>query len=364
MDFFNVKVSEEAIRLTTEVLRSGWLNEGKYVRQFESQLSQITGKETLAVSSCTAALHLALVCENIGVGDEVILPAQTFVATSTVILQCGATPVFADINPNTGNISPESIKEKITSRTAAIMPVHFGGLPCDIDEINSIAKENGLIVIEDAAHALGTTYHGKPVGTLSDYACFSFQCIKLLTTGDGGAITSKISANDLKKLRWFGIDKENVKSEFNERLPSMDRLGFKYNMNNISAAIGIGNLTEFPTRTARRKQVVSRLRQELNNVSGLKLITVLDNTDPSWWLFPVLVENRIGFFNKMIGKNIPVKMVNFGIDKEPIFEKTKEELASLPGQRYFDEHHICIPSHDGLTDEELEYIIKTIKSGW
>ena len=187
---FNTYIHPSASEKISEVLSSTFISEGEIVKEFEAELcKKLLLKNIVTVNSGTSALHLSLDLSGISEGDEVICPAQTFVASALVILQQKAIPVFADIDYETGNISVESIKKKITNKTKAIIPVHWGGYPCDMDEINLVAKQNNLIVIEDAAHALGATYKSQAIGALSDYTCFSFQAIKHLTTGDGGAIT-------------------------------------------------------------------------------------------------------------------------------------------------------------------------------
>ncbi len=217
MDFFHTTITPGAIERATQVLQSGWLSEGRLVKEFEAALSSRLGiQNPVAVNSGTSALHLALALCGVGPGDEVILPAQTFVATGLVILMQGATPVFADIDPQTGNLSPAAIREKITPRTRAVMPVHWGGYPCDMDEINTLAAENGLAVIEDAAHALGARYKDCLAGALSRFTAFSFQAIKHLTTGDGGALCCLVEADAKAAFvrRWFGIDRANSQPSF------------------------------------------------------------------------------------------------------------------------------------------------------
>ena len=364
MNFFDVRVSDESIKFVNEVLQLGWLNEGEYVRRFENELTPFIGRKPFAVSSCTAALHLSLICANAGPHRNVLVPTQTFVATATAVVQTGAKIIFVDIDPKTGNISPKDMEKKITDDTVAVMPVHFGGLPCDMDEINRIAKQHDIAVIEDAAHALGAKYKGKPIGSVSDYTCFSFQCIKMLTTGDGGAIVFPETERErIRALKWFGIDKQTVKSDFGERLPSMYMSGYKYNMNNIAAALGLGGLKDLSDRLFRCKQIAQIYRSELNNVPGLELREEPDGLESSYWLFPVLVEDRRSFFSKMNDNCIPVKMVNYGINNEPVFNR-KAENMDLPGQRYFDEHHICIPLHEWLSDDDVANVIKNIKKGW
>ena len=243
MNFFHTHISPKAVDLAAETLRSGFVSEGKRVAQFEAELTRILGlARPVAVNSGTSALHLALAIAGVGPGDEVILPPQTFVASAHAILMCGATPVFADIQPSTGNVDPASVRMRITSRTKAIMPVHWGGYPCDMDEIAAIAQEDDVAVVEDAAHALGATYKGKPVGTLSRFTAFSFQAIKHLTTGDGGALCCQREEDHqaARRRRWFGIDRERDQpSILGERVYDLNEIGFKYHMNDVAAAVGL-----------------------------------------------------------------------------------------------------------------------------
>src|SRR5437868_3959839 len=187
LTFNHTTVSEAAISNAVATLRSGFLSEGKQVRRFEQELAARLGLASpVALNSGTAALHLALAIAGVQAGDEVIIPPQTFIATGMAVLMAGATPVFADIQSGTGNMDPESARKKISPKTKAIIPVHWAGYPCDLDEITEIADGHKLVVIEDAAHALGASYRGKPIGAISRFTCFSFQAIKHLTTGDGG----------------------------------------------------------------------------------------------------------------------------------------------------------------------------------
>ena len=246
---FNTYIHPEAAKKVSDVLGSTFISEGKLVKDFEKKLTSELGiKNPVAVNSGTSALHLALVMAGVKRNDEVILSAQTFIATGSVILQQSAVPVFADIEYKTGNISVQSIKNKLSSRTKAIIAVHWGGYPCDMDEIIQLASENNIMVIEDAAHSLGSTYKDKVIGEISDLTCFSFQAIKHLTTGDGGAIACKNKEIFNKTLanRWFGIDRANsINSHLGERVFDIDNLGFKYHMNDYSAALGLANFTNF-----------------------------------------------------------------------------------------------------------------------
>lgn len=365
MNFFHSHISRKSIELATEILKSTFVSEGKMVKRFEQELESVLGfTKPVALNSGTSALHLALVLTGIQPGDEIILPAQTFVATGTVILQQLAKPVFADIQYNTGNIDPKSIEEKITERTKAIIPVHWAGYPCDMDEINTIAQKHNLVVIEDAAHALGAIYKGKSIGSVSRFTAFSFQAIKHLTTGDGGALccSENEDYNKAKKLRWLGIDRTHSQSSIlGERKYDIKQFGYKYHMNDLAAAVGLGNLEDFPLNLKYRREIVARYRKELKNVSGLQLLGYKDDRESAYWLFTILVENRIDFIKKLKENNIPTSVVHLRIDHNSIFGGL---TPNLPNQEKFNEHQISIPLHSGLTDEAVELVIRSIKKGW
>lgn len=364
MDFFSTTVSNKSIEYVNEVLGSTMISAGKKADLFEEKLNTKYGfPNPITLNSGTVTMRLALIAAGIKEGDEVILPPQTFVATGHVILQCGAKPVFADINLD-GNISVESIKQKLTKKTKAIIPVHWGGYPCDMDEITQLAKENNLVVIEDAAHALGSKYKGKYIGTISDFTSFSFQAIKHLTTGDGGLLTCLKESDSklIKRLRWFDIDRENsIPSILGEREYNITNVGFKYHMNDIAASIGLGNLESIDNKLNKIKTIAKFYEKSLQNIPGLKLMEYKDDRESSYWLFPLLVERRIDFINKLRDSGIPSSVVHLGIDKNTLFGGKD---YSLINQRYFDDNQIHIPIHDKLSDEDVNKIINVIKSGW
>lgn len=365
MEFYNTHVSPQSIKLVSKTLESTWVSEGKLVVQFEQELSEKLGLvNPVAVNSGTSALHLALAVAGVKPGDEVILPAQTFVATGLCIMMQFATPVFADIQLNTGNISPESIREKITDKTKAIMPVHWGGYPCDMEEINQIASEYNLAVIEDAAQALGATYRGKSIGSISRFTAFSFQAIKHLTTGDGGALCCLEVGdyNEAGNRRWFGIDRAGSKpSLLGEREYDISQVGYKYHMNNVAAAIGLGNLESFRKRLERRQEIGERYLKELSGVPDLKLLDFKNDRTHAYWLFTLLVDNRVDFIKKLGEQGVPSNVVHLRIDHNSVFGGMNEELVN---QAEFDKRQIAIPVHDALTDGDVGEIIEVIKTGW
>jgi perosamine synthetase len=365
INLHSTTITQQGIDNVIETLKTTQVSAGKKAQEFENLLSSKYGfPNSITVNSGTATMRLSLIASGVRAGDEVILPAQTFIATGHVILQCGAIPVFADINSYDGNISVESIKEKISDKTKAIIPVHWAGYPCDLDEINQIAKERSISVIEDAAHAFGSKYKGEWVGNISDFTSFSFQAIKHLTTGDGGLIACKNleSAKLIKRLRWFDIDRENSEpSILGEREYDATNIGFKYHMNDLAASLGIGNLKSIDSKLSKIISVAKRYQNELKEISGLKLMNYKEDRESSYWLFPLIVEKRIDFIKKLKDKNIPTSVVHLGIDKNTVFGGKRFDLVN---QRHFDDNQIHIPIHSDLTDDDVDLIVNTIKSGW
>lgn len=365
IEFFDTHISNQVMTRVADVLRSTQLSEGKMVKDFETELSRQIGlRNPVALNSGTSALHLGLALSGVGPGDEVILPAQTFIATGLVILAQYAKPVFADIQLQTGNIDPESIRRKITERTKAIMPVHWAGYPCDMDEIHAIAKGFNLAIIEDAAHSLGATYKGRRVGTISRFTAFSFQAIKHLTTGDGGALCCLLD-DDYRRARarrWFGIDREHSQvSVLGERDYNVREVGYKYHMNDLSAAVGFGNLGDFDVTLKRRQDIADLYRAQLRGVPGLRLLKYRDDRRSACWLFTILVENRLAFIKKLKAQGIPASVVHQRIDRNLVFGG---KMTDLDQQTIFDDRQISIPLHSKLTDEDVDHIIRAIHQGW
>lgn len=365
MNFFHTHISPRAVELAAETLRSTFVSEGKRVHEFEEELTRTLGLvRPVAVNSGTSALHLALVLAGVGPGDEVIIPAQTFVATGHVVLMCGARPVFADIQRHTGNLDPTSVRAKITPRTKAVIPVHWGGDPCDINALNALAIENNLAMIEDAAHALGASYQDRPIGSLSRFTAFSFQAIKHLTTGDGGALCCLYEQDyeEAKRRRWFGIDRvRHLPSILGEREYDLESVGFKYHLNDLGAAVGLGNLPDMPGNLARHRQIAARYRAELANVAGINQLESRSDCVSSSWLFTVLIERRENFIRALKSRGVPTSVVHQRIDRNRVFGGPDESLVN---QAYFDAHQIALPIHVGLTDDDVRQIISAVQAGW
>jgi perosamine synthetase len=363
--FFHTNISPLALELVNQVLGSGYISAGKMAEKFEKELAtQLGFVNPVTVNSGTSALHLALILAGVGKDDEVILPAQTFIATGLVVLMQGAKPVFADIQPDTGNIAPDSIRDKITSKTKVIIPVHWSGYPCDLDEINKIADENNLIVIEDAAHALGAQYKSKPIGSVSKFTAFSFQAIKHLTTGDGGALCCNglDEYKRAKRLRWFDIDRENSEiSVLGEREYDASDIGYKYHMNDLAASLGLGNLNNLTGILAHHRKIAKVYSNGLGKIPGLKQMNYKTDRESSWWFYQICVEKRIDFIRALKGNDIPTSVVHLRIDRNSVFGGINEELF---GQKIFNESQVSLPVHCGIAISDAERIVEIIKKGW
>ena len=365
MQFFDVSIADDAIAAVSDVLRSGFLSEGKRVLEFETALAAQLGlSHPVALNSGTSALHLALAVAGVGPGDEVIIPAQTFVATATVVLMQGAKIRFADIQPKTGNIDPASLANAITERTRAIIPVHWAGYPCDLDEIHQVVKDCDAAVIEDAAHAVGAVYRGRPIGSVSRFTAFSFQAIKHLTTGDGGALAclNESDEHEAKTRRWFGIDRANsAVGALGEREYDILQLGYKYHMNDFAAALGLCNLARAAANLARHREIAGIYARELMCVPGLKLLDYREDRTSSYWFFPVLVERRLQFVENLKAHGCVASVVHRRIDSNSLFGGM---CGDLPGQTYFDKRHCGLPIHTKLTDDDVAQVVRTIQRGW
>lgn len=365
ISMFKVYVSEKAVESVIKVLNSGWIGEGPVVKKFEEEFTEVTGAPySVAVNSGTSALSLAVVIAGVRHGDEVITTAQTMMATSHAIIAQQAKPVFADIQNLTGNIDPFDIEHRITDRTKAILVVHWGGYPCDLDEIHNIASKYDIPVIEDAAHALGAQFNGKPIGSISSFTCFSFQAIKHITSGDGGmlCLLNRDKYEEAKRRRWYGIDREKRKpSILGEPEWNVKETGYKYHMNDISAALGLEHLKEIRSILSRRANIVRRYREELSDVPGIRLFENQEDRVNANWLFSMHVEKREDFVRAMNELGVEVSVVHLRIDRNDIFGGERDDLPEL---EKFTNTHISIPLHTQLTDDEIEYIIRGIKEGW
>lgn len=342
-----------------KVFDEGQLTEGKYSDEFENKFSiLIENKNTCLVNSGTSALSLAYHSIGLKPGDEVISTPMTCMATNEPLDIMGVKIVWSDIDPLTGNICPTSIKNKITKKTKAIVGVHWAGQPFDIDSVNSIAKQYNLKVVEDAAHALGSKYNNKPIGSHSDYVCFSFQAIKHLTTIDGGAITCKTNAEStrIRKLRWFGLDRKYIGSKWEQDITES---GFKYHMNNVNSVIGLEQLNYIDNIIRCHKNNKIYYDTNINNKKIIKTKND-DKSESSSWIYTILVEDRNAFKQYLLSNGIESDVVHVRNDKYSVFKKFRDD--HLPGCDYFCSRMITIPVGWWLSEDDLKKIVTIINN--
>lgn len=364
-------IGEEEIDAVVSVLKSDFLSTGPKIKEFEKKFANYVGsKYAVAVSSGTAALHCACLAAGIKEGDEVITTPLTFVATSNSILYRGASPVFVDINKDTFNINESNIEEKITSRTKAIIPVHFAGQPCKMDEIKEIANKYNLIIIEDAAHALGAEYKGRKIGTIGDMTTFSFHPVKHITTGEGGMITTD-NEELYKKLliyRNHGITREE--SEFVDNKDGnwyyeQIELGYNYRLTDFQSALGIVQLDKMQSSLNRRNEIVEMYEKALNEIKELRLPKVSNEIKSSWHLYIIRVTdksiNRKEVFDKLREKNIGVNVHYIPVYWNPYYKKLGYKKGLCPNVEEVYKQIITLPLHPKMTNEDVEYTIKSLK---
>jgi dTDP-4-amino-4,6-dideoxygalactose transaminase len=357
---FRPLVPKEAITSIAEVLQSGWIGEGPRVAKFEALLCAFIGNPyILALNSGTSALVLALRLAGIRPGDEVISSPMTCVATNEAILLAGGRVVWADVDPLTGNINPQSIIPLVTRKTKAIMAVHWGGNPCDISGLHSIADHYNLTLIEDAAHALGAEFGGRPIGQHSQFTCFSFQAVKMLTTGDGGALacTSRKVWRTGKLLRWFGIERGKPVGTYD-----VASLGYKFHMNDIAAAIGIAGFHHLEARLETTTRNARLYDSALSGIDGIRPCSVLPMAKPSYWLYTVLVKSRTAFIRTLREHSIETSVVHLRNDDFSLFKGCRS--YSLDGVRAFDRQHVCLPVGPWVTPEDVASVVDIIGRGW
>lgn len=367
---FRPSVSDAEVEAVADVLRSGWWGLGPKTREFEEKFAQYVGaKHAIALNSGTAALHLALRVPSIGRGDEVITTPMTFVSTNHAILYNNATPVFADIEEDTLNIDPTDIERKITPKTKAIIMVHYGGHPCDIDEIHELAKDRGggIKVIEDAAHACGAEYKGKKIGSLSDATCFSFHPVKNLATGDGGMITmdDDDAAARLQKLRWVGISRgtwDRTESKGYSWEYNVEELGFKYHMNDIIAAIGLAQLARLEQMNARRRELAMRYTEALSDIEWIETPVEKDYVRSACHNYVIKVADPSD--RDPLMDHLKAKGISTGMHYIPnhLYAMYKPYASHLSVAEKVWKRLITLPLYPDLNPEEQGKVIAAIKS--
>ncbi len=359
-------INQDDIDAVVNVLKGDWLTTGPAVEKFESDLEKFTGGvPVVSVSSGTAALHCAYVAAGIGPGDEVITPPLTFIATQATAALCGAKIVFSDVLPDTGNIDPSQLEEKITSRTKAIVAVDYAGHPADLDEIRKICDKNKLIFIEDASHALGSKYKNRYVGSIADITTFSFFPTKNITTGEGGAIACK-DPQILQKAKRFarqGLirDKhEFVITSEGAWHQEIQQFGLNYRLPDILAALGSSQLNRIIQFKSKRKYIFDLYNSELAQNNELDLPKVNDFVDPFWHLFPIRVpiEKRLNIYNQLRSGGVNVQVNYFPTNRQPVFNKS--HITECPVAFNFYQREISLPIYYDLNDLDVKHVAKIL----
>jgi len=356
-------IGQEELKEVEKVFSTGWLGLGSTVFEFENKLKDYLGAQhVLAVNTGTTALHIALDAFGIKDGDEVIVPSLTFCAGIQVITALGARPVFCEINPDNLNMDIADVKKRITAKTKAIMPVHYCGQACDMDALMEIGKKHNIVIIEDAAHAFGSSYKGKKIGTIGDATCFSFDPIKSLTCGEGGAVVladDKI-AELIRTKRILGIDKDTWHRYRNERawFYEVTTQGYRYHMSNVNAAIGIAQFKKFESFIHRKKEIVQKYNDAFMNNDGLKILTWnLKETAPFTYIVRVLNGAREDLIEFLNGKGVGTGIHYIPNHLQPFF---KPFATSLPVTEQVGEEILTLPLYYDMTDQDVDLVMESV----
>ena len=359
---FYPHIPKNSLTSLRNVLSGRWIGQGPLVDKFEKKFSKMFTCDgpCVATGAGTDALHISYILTGLKAGDEVITPVFTCTATNIPLLYMGVKIKFADVDPITMNISVDSVKKLITPKTKAIICMHYAGLPCNMDELKKIASKNKIPIIEDAAHALGAMYNNKPIGSFSEFTIFSFQAVKHITTGDGGmlCIKNKQLLKKARRIRWFGINREGKHKGTWEN--DIIEIGYKYQMTDIGASIGLEGLKEFKNILNHRKKL---FEVYLNELSKNKNIICVNDDDKrkkhAAWLFTILLEKKDYLQKKLREKKIETNQVHFRNDKYSIFRKFARNYK-FPNMDFVENKYLVLPLHSKISKSNVKYICELI----
>ena len=367
--FHRADLGEEEIRAVSDVIRSGWLTMGPRTFEFERQFAQYIGaSHAIAVSSGTAALHLALDAIGIKHDDEVLVPTTTFTATAEVVTYLGGRPVLVDVDHYTLNADPVDMERKITCHTKAIIPVHFGGNPCDVAEILELAAQHDLHVIEDAAHSLPASYRGKRIGTISELTAFSFYATKTLTTGEGGMVTTENNeyAKRLQVMRLHGVARDawNRYSSKGSWCYEVLEAGFKYNLTDLQSALGIVQLAKCDAMNLARRSIAQRYSGAFRSIESLQIPSVPADRESSWHLFVLRLHlnqlriERNQFIRELSERGVSASVHFIPLHLQPLYQRDygyKSGDLPVAEREYY--RSLSLPIYPTMTEEEVDQVI-------
>lgn len=371
--FFKPSLGEEEIQSVVETLRSGWLTTGPKTKEFERQFAERVGAtHAIAVNSATAALTLALEATGIQPGDEVIVPSLTFASTGEIVIHLGGIPVLADCRVDTLNLDPAGIESKITDRTRAIIPVHYGGQPCDMNEIHELAQRHNLAVIEDAAHAIPAAYRGRTVGSISPTTCFSFYANKTMTTGEGGMITTCDDqlAERMRIMSLHGISKDAWKrfSAEGSWYYEITAPGFKMNMTDIAASLGLHQMRRADGFWERRQEIAQQYNHAFNGRSDIRVLHVEPHVQMSWHLYVIrLVPEKLSIDRNTMIQELNEAGIGTSVHYMPLHmhpyyrERFGYQPDDLPTARAAYEQMISLPIYPAMTEDDVRHVIQTVQ---
>ena len=372
LPFHLPSIADEEIRAVVDTMRSGWLTTGCRVKHFEQEFAKLVGAQhAVAVNSGTAALHLALEALGIGEGDEVIVPTMTFAATAEVVAYLRATPVLVDCEPTTLNISCEAVRRAVTSRTRAIVPVHFGGLPCQMDQLMGVACEHGLDIVEDAAHALPASFGGEMIGSMSYATCFSFYATKTITTGEGGMVTTNDAerARRMRMMALHGLSRDAWKRYSREGAWQYEILapGFKYNLTDIAAAIGVEQLRKCCQFWERRRDIARMYSEAFAESGAIRTPVTTLNTQHAWHLYIVQLEldqlriDRDTFIEELRRQNIGTSVHFMPLHLHPYYRQAFGHAAhEFPNASAAFSRILSLPIFPSMSENDVQDVIEAV----
>ncbi len=378
---FRPGFGQDELEALADVFKSGWIGPGPRAARFEERFAEFVGvRHAVSVTSCTAALHLTLMGLGLGPGDEVLVPSLTFASTAHAAVFCGCDVTFVDVDPETRGMDPGDLEAKLSPRSRAVIPMHYGGHPCRMDEIWEIASRHGLAVIEDAAHACGAFYRGHRIGGLeaTTATCFSFNALKNLSTGDGGMITTNSDelAETVRRLRWMGINKNTFERTITgqddhpagteedpvpryEWYYEINELGFKYIMNDICAALGLVQLDKLPQAAEIRRSMARRYSTRLSSLGWLELPVERKDVSSAWHLYAIRTAVQEPLRKYLQAEGIATSVHYYPLHLQPFYRRRGR--VSLPVTERLARELVSLPFHPNLTLEEIDRAIEMIQ---